>query len=126
MNSEFQTRNLSVLILEDEAIIAMSLEDTLLNAGIERIETAMSVREGTELVEKNNFDAAILDLRLPDGSSHDLAKILISNGAKVIFHSGHALSNEVLAEFPDARACSKPSKPEIFLDSLREMFAEET
>jgi len=126
VKSEFQANKISVLILEDEAIIAMALEDTFLDAGIERIDTAMSVREGTELVEKNHFDAAILDLRLPDGSSYDLAKTLISNGTKVIFHSGHALSNEVLAEFPDARACSKPSKPEVLLASLSELFAQKT
>ena len=54
----------TVLIVEDEAIVRDSLRDWLTEAGY----TVVVAREGYEalrIIEKQNFDTVLLDLRLP-------------------------------------------------------------
>ena len=57
----------SVLIVEDEPLIAMMLEDFLLSLGHEVAGTCESVDEALARIEKGGFDVAIVDVHLKDG-----------------------------------------------------------
>lgn len=58
------TSPLSLLIVEDESLIAMMLEDYCLELGHHVRGVAGSVRSALELVAAGDFDAAIVDLKL--------------------------------------------------------------
>ena len=61
--------NLSILIVEDEPLIAMMLEDFLGSLGHTIVATAESVGEAIGHVEAGGFDVAILDVHLKGGES---------------------------------------------------------
>ena len=57
----------SILIVEDEPLIAMMLEDFLDTLGHEVVGTCESVDEAMARVEQGGFDLAIIDVQLKDG-----------------------------------------------------------
>jgi CheY-like chemotaxis protein len=57
----------SILIVEDEPLIAMMLEDFLESLGHDVIATCDSVAAALGHVEAGGFDVAIIDVQLKDG-----------------------------------------------------------
>ena len=54
----------TVLIVEDEMIIALDLEQTLVAAGFATLGPARSVEAARPMIEERNFDVALVDLEL--------------------------------------------------------------
>ena len=64
----------SVLIIEDEALIAFSVESCLLDAGATIVKTANSIAAAHSALEQGiSFDAAIVDLILADENAFPLS-----------------------------------------------------
>ncbi len=61
----------SILIIEDERIMRITLEDSLKGAGYEVISREMG-RDGLEAVKSAPFDLIVMDVRLPDGDGISL------------------------------------------------------
>ena len=57
----------SILIVEDEPLIAMMLEDFLETLGHDVVGTCESVDEAMSHIEAGGFDVAIIDIQLKDG-----------------------------------------------------------
>jgi CheY-like chemotaxis protein len=57
----------SILIVEDEPLIAMMLEDFLASLGHTIVATCESVEEALGHVDAGGFDVAIIDVQLRDG-----------------------------------------------------------
>ena len=77
-----------ILILEDEPIIALALEDMLVDRGAKPV-IAERLDEAFALVEQGSFDAAILDVNLHGGRSFPLAQQLLERGLPFIFATGY-------------------------------------
>lgn len=56
--------NNKVLIVEDEAIIALEIEDRLINLGFEVCAVASSAESAIQLTEKNNPALILMDIKL--------------------------------------------------------------
>ena len=56
--------NNKILIVEDEAIIALEIEDRLLTMGYEVCGSASSGEKAILLAEKNNPDIILMDIKL--------------------------------------------------------------
>jgi CheY-like chemotaxis protein len=56
-----------ILIVEDEAILAMSLQDRLLDLGYEVLASADSGALAVQLVEQLQPDLVLMDIKLKDG-----------------------------------------------------------
>jgi DNA-binding NtrC family response regulator len=69
-----------VLVLDDEVAHAELVALALGEAGWD-IQVAHSVAQGQELLNHREFDVALLDLHLPDGSGTDVLKRLIEDGS---------------------------------------------
>ena len=79
----------SVLIVEDEPLIAMMLEDFLETLGHSVVGTCESVEEAIEKVEAGGFDLAIIDVQLKDGQQvWPLADRLVEEGKPYIIATG--------------------------------------
>lgn len=111
--------DLSILIVENEFLLAINLDHTMREAGAGRVEMAGSLADAQILADAGGFDAAILDIRLMDGESLPLAQHLIKRGTPVVIHSGYATKAHT-ALVPEAVFVSKPSTPtEIVRSVLR-------
>lgn len=107
-----------VLLVEDEAFIAMAISDKLEQAGAVTVDHALTLADAYAQVLENAYHVAILDLRLPDGNSNTLARQLIDLDTSIVFHSGHAEIERLKVEFPTARACRKPCSFSEFVDVI--------
>lgn len=104
-----------VLLIEDEALIALDIEMALRQAGVEEILTVFTVHEALGTLDKQSVSAAILDLHLAEGSSHEVARRLHSTGIPFMFSSGDAAG---VAEFDNVPIVTKPFSSEIIVAAL--------
>ena len=80
----------TVLLVENEPLIAMDLEGMLLSAGAANIHHAISSRDALDWLDGSKADLVILDLFVSDGSSIPVAERLRVQGTPFVVYSGHA------------------------------------
>jgi CheY-like chemotaxis protein len=89
MRNTGATAPLSVLIVEDEPLIAMMLEDFVEGLGYRTAGTVDSVEDALTRVDEADFDVAILDVQLRDGEAcWPVADALREKGVPFILASG--------------------------------------
>jgi CheY-like chemotaxis protein len=110
----------TVLVVEDEFIIALDLSETVQDLGYELEGPFEGNKDAIEAIEEQLPDAAILDVFTADGEVYPLADKLAAAGVPIVFHSGHVPPEEVRARYPDALACAKPCPPNELIDLLQE------
>lgn len=116
----------TVLLVEDEFLILLDLQMVLEEQGAEVV-TAGSVAEGIRATDtKEDLDAAVLDVRLPDGEVFPVAEKLTERDVPIVFHSGHARIEDLTERFPKAKALSKPAPERVLVDVLMQQFGRET
>lgn len=82
-------RGRRILIVEDEALVAMLVEDALLDAGCRIIGPAATVAEALALLEAELPEAAVLDLNLSGETSAPVADALVQQGVPFLVASGY-------------------------------------
>ena len=80
---------LKILIVEDDALIAMLLEDMLLELSCTVTGTAADVESALAMADAGGFDAAILDVSLAGNSSLPVARLLDGKNTPYIFATGY-------------------------------------
>lgn len=80
---------LRVLIVEDEALIAMMAEDMIEELDADVAHTAASLSEAEVAIAAGGFDFAILDVNLNGDNSMSLAALLKSRGVPFAFTTGY-------------------------------------
>ena len=73
-----------ILLLEDDTMIASGILYALETEGYET-NHATDIKDARSLIENYNFDLAIIDMQLPDGTGFDVGKILENTATSVIF-----------------------------------------
>jgi DNA-binding response OmpR family regulator len=81
---------LRILIIEDEPIIALDLQDTLVEAGFTVIGVAGRLENALEFIADTVFDAAIVDANLGGISASPAALALAARGLPFIVLSGYS------------------------------------
>ena len=80
----------TVLLVEDNAMIAMNTEALLLDHGVETVHVASSVAQALAFIDAEHFDFALLDLQLGDGeNSIPIASRLLEHGTRIVFATGY-------------------------------------
>lgn len=79
---------LTILVLEDEPIIAMALEEQLEDTGAKPVVVG-SLELAHEALADGTFDAAILDINVHGGKSYPVAHRLVELGVPFVFASGY-------------------------------------
>lgn len=111
-----------VLIVEDEALIAMLFEDILEDTACEIVGPAMNVRQAMELAGAAEIDVAVLDVNLNGESSFPVAALLQSRGVPLVFSSGYG-SQGLPPEWQDRPTLPKPFTSEEVVDTLARLMA---
>ena len=78
-----------VLVVEDEALVAMLVEDALLDAGAEVIGPVATVAEALTLLKSQTPEAAVLDLNLAGETSTPVADELKRRGVPFVIATGY-------------------------------------
>jgi CheY-like chemotaxis protein len=79
-----------VLVVEDESLVALLLEDAVLEAGGEVVGPAATLREAMNLADRaDRLDAATLDLNLAGLNSAPVARLLAARRVPYVVVSGH-------------------------------------
>jgi DNA-binding response OmpR family regulator len=95
----------TILLLEDDPIVALKIEEALADAGAKTV-VARTLHEGMHLVEQLKFSAAILDFKLHDGDSLALCECLEERAIPYIIYSGFT---ELQLHFDSNNFVSKPA-----------------
>ncbi|WP_424968901.1 response regulator [Dinoroseobacter sp. S375] len=109
---------LSILVAEDEALIAMQIEMDLEDAGYRVVGPCMSLSACFDALAAQRIDAAVLDVDLADYDVFPVATELEKRGIDFVFHTGRGQRDRIIALFPDAPICTKPAEVIVLLRSL--------
>lgn len=113
--------NSRVLVVEDEAIVAMLLEDMLADLGHEAV-VATKIDQATAMARKEQVDFAILDVNLDGQQSYTVADILRTRGIPFVFATGYGHAG-LGPEWRHVPALQKPFQLTELERAIREMLA---
>ena len=117
---------MSVLVLEDEFLIALEAEDMLARMGAARIEVAQDLEEAMRLVEASRFDIAMLDVNVNGKTSLGLAAELKQRNIPVLFATGYELNSRSMGADDSIPYVTKPYSAERLQSALVQALAANT
>ena len=104
----------SILICEDEPLIALRIADAFTNAGA-RVLTARSLADALIAIEAEVPSAVFLDHALSDGESSQLCKRLKERNIPYVLHSGYGKLDGACS---DAVHAPKPANPDVLVTTI--------
>lgn len=110
-----------VLVVEDDAILSMTIENALSDAGVGKIELCASTETALAALRRKRPDAIVLDVHLSDRDDGwaiaELVRTLGPEGPRIIFSTG---SPEDIPEEIVALGCvlEKPYDPSDLVELL--------
>jgi DNA-binding response OmpR family regulator len=109
----------SVLVVEDDSNLRLTLEDNLEEQGYQ-VRAAATVKEAEGALAEQPWDVVVLDLMLPDGDGYAVCRALKAKGlpSRVLMLTARSLEEDVVRGF-EAGADDYLSKPY----RLRELLA---
>jgi CheY-like chemotaxis protein len=111
--------NAIVLVVEDEALIAMDLQALLEDAGYRVLGPANSTAAAMALLAGNEPDVALLDVNLGRSDVFGVANELAMRKTKLIFLTGHTAQ-----KLPQAHRhrplVAKPYLPHVLLQAVQQ------
>lgn len=108
-----------VLIVEDDPIIALDFEDTILRLGVKMVRTAGSVTRALQLIEERAPDFALLDIGLVRENSFAVAERLESLGIPFAFVSGYDGETALTDAFAQRPRLPKPCTTDALEATLK-------
>ena len=106
------------MIVEDEFLLALSLEDDLTAAGATVVGPFATLSSTLEAIGRESFDFAVLDVNLNGEMSFAAADALLDKGAPFILVSGYSSSN-LPERYRELTRLSKPYDTTRLLETLQ-------
>ncbi len=100
-----------LLLVEDEALIALMLEDMVEGMGCAVTGLAPRVSLGISMADSGDFDVAILDVNVAGENVEPVAERLATRGVPFIFATGYGEAGVPL-RFRDRPVVAKPFRSE--------------
>ncbi len=113
------------VIVEDQALIAMSIEAYLEDVGF-AVHTLTSIAQAQAWLKDNTPELAILDFMLRDGLATQLAGEFHRRDISFIVYSGYARHLGVPSQLQEVPWLEKPTRREDLLNALVELSPEST
>ncbi len=111
----------SVLILEDEALIALDLHDELRDAGYEVAGPFTTCAAALSWLQTATPDTAILDAALKDGPCRAIAQELTHREVPFLIYSGYHEDRQLVAEFPHVTWIEKPAPSSVLVEACQQL-----
>jgi DNA-binding NtrC family response regulator len=114
-----------VLVIDDEAIVRTSSKRALTPEGYE-VTVAESGKAGIAILEKEFFDAILLDLKMPDMDGIEVLKVIMERwpDTKVIIVTGYSTVDTAVQalRLGAFNHIEKPFTPDSLLAAVKEVF----
>jgi PAS domain S-box-containing protein len=107
-----QAGKLRVLLVEDEALVAMTIQESLTEFGFHVIGPVCTVSEAEAVAKDGQVDAAVLDINLGDGLVYSVAEILAARDVPFVFVTGYD-AESVDSRFREIPVLQKPIEREM-------------
>lgn len=111
----------NILIVEDEAIIALGLELAAIDSGARVSGPFATTAAALAAIADDPPQGAILDANLWDGPITPVVRWLISERIPVVLHSAQGMPADLAAEFSDLPSVPKPAAPLLVVSRLLAM-----
>lgn len=115
---DHRLRSLNVLVVEDNFLVALALQQTLVQHGCRVIGPVATVEEGTCIAEQQDLDVAILDINIKGGTSEPIAAALERRGLPFFFVSGYGSPKMLPDRLRSVARLSKPVDVSDLLNTL--------
>ena len=99
----------SILIVEDEALLALLLKDAVEEAGAIAIGPATTIATALPLIEAGGIDGAVLDLNLGGDRSGPIAEALGAARIPFVVATGYGAATDIGQARPPR--CTSPTTP---------------
>jgi DNA-binding response OmpR family regulator len=109
------------MIVEDQALIGMSLEASLEESGFTVAGPFMSSAQALNWLKSDAPDVALLDIMLKDGTSLEIARALRGRGIPFAVYSGLPPKDDCPPELKDVPWLEKPVSRETLMATLLEL-----
>jgi CheY-like chemotaxis protein len=117
-----QLKGLRVLVVEDEALVALQLEDMLAELGCAIVGPASRVGQALQMLGAGKVDAAVLDLNVAGELVYPVADALANRGLPYIFATGYS-ANGVAKPYRRHPILQKPFLPSQLRTAMLESLA---
>ena len=110
-----------ILVVEDEALLALDLQELLDQCGAKVIGPAVSVSQALEAINENHIDCALLDVKLGDETADAVAVALEQRAIPTVFVTACGDGNLPLG-FEAHPVVEKPYIEEQLLELIGRIF----
>jgi CheY-like chemotaxis protein len=115
-----QTAKLKVLIVEDESIVAMMIEDLIVDLGHDVVGVAGRLEQALSLAQELAIDFAIVDVNLNGLHTYPVAEALKARGVPFVFATGYG-SAGLKDEWKKSPVLQKPFQPEDLAHAIESL-----
>lgn len=124
MNDNSPLSGATVLVVEDDVLLAMDLEDTLVGMGAVVVGVCHTLDEAMARADAEDFAVAVLDFSLGSDSVTPLARRLTRRNVPFILHTGMSRSEPGLMEWRDFVIVEKPASPHTLVAAIKSVLRE--
>jgi CheY-like chemotaxis protein len=117
-------RPVSVLVAEDEFLLAMEVEALLSGAGWTVVGPASTLASALKLARASDCDCAVLDVNLRGERVDEVADILAARGIPFVFTTGYGRDHIPALYRGNAAVITKPFQGPQLIQALTELLGE--
>jgi CheY-like chemotaxis protein len=111
----------SILVVEDEPLIALDVQSALLGAGANVVPTG-DATDAVRVVANTKLSAAVLDVDLGDLDCWVVCRLLARANVPFVFYTGY-MQSEVFKDWPNAPVLAKPASHEQIVAAVTRLLA---
>jgi DNA-binding response OmpR family regulator len=119
MNDKNPLGGVRVLVVEDDSLLAMDLQETLVDAGAVVVGVCQTLDEAMARANVDDFAVAVLDFSLGPDTASPLARRLVGRGVPFVLYTGKSRREPSLAEWRACPIVEKPASPRVLVSALR-------
>ncbi len=119
-----QLRGARILVVEDEWLLALALETTLLAWGCEVVGPMPQIEDAMAAARADALDAAVLAVNLRGELAFPVAEMLQARGVPIVLCSRHAPIAAVPDAFATVRQVGKPYDDTTLRRALEDLLGE--
>jgi len=114
---------LQILVVEDEVLIAMDIEDMLLELKCEPVGPASTIQRALEIIRSTvKLDGVLLDMNLQGQMVSPIVEELVKKGMPFVLVTGYARRDDDPSAMRDAPRLNKPFAVEALSEALASTF----
>ncbi len=118
-NGHDKLSGVRVLVVEDDPLLAMDLEATLVEAGAVVVGLCRTLDEAMLRAVAADFAVAVLDFGLGSETASPVARRLVNRGVPFVLYTGKSRHEPSLAEWMDYSIVQKPASPRALVSAVR-------